>query len=210
MNKSNFESAKKFVEMKRRHNEESLSGPGSWIAVTGDAVNFIDYVIKKYNIKSILDLGCGDWNWFNKVDLSNCSYIGWDADELMIGDNQSEYGAENISFFVKDIFNNEYPPVDLIICRDVLFHVELELSTKLINNVKQKSKFFLSTCHRNINHNSGIKKYCNIEGWGFFDINLNTTPFNLLDREIEYQHESKLPRRGPPLRRYLSLYDFRE
>lgn len=206
MNKSNFESAKKFVEMKRRHNQESLSGPGSHKGVTSDAVNFINSVIKKYNIESILDLGCGDWNWFSEVDLANCSYIGWDADELMIADNQSKYGAENINFFVKDIFNNEYPRVDLIICRDVLFHVEFELSTKLINDAKQKTKFFLSTCSRDIKVNSGIKKYCNIENWGSFEINLNITPFDLLDREIEYKHESKIG----PRPRYLSLYEFGE
>lgn len=204
MNKSNFESAKKFVEMKRQHNQESLSGPGSWKSSTRDAVNFINHIIGKYDIKSILDLGCGDWNWFNEIDLSDCTYTGWDADELMIADNQSKYGTENINFSVEDIFNNEYPQVDLIICRDVLFHVEFELSTKLINNTKQKTNFFLSTCFREQKSNSGIKKYCNIENWGFFRINLNIAPFNLLDKEIEYKHE-RMAKRDL---RYLSLYKF--
>ena len=204
MNKSNFESAKKFVEMKRQHNQESLSGPGSWKSFARDSVDFIDHVIKKHNIKSILDLGCGDWNWFSEVDLSGCHYTGWDADELMIANNQSKYGAENINFFVKDIFNNEYPQVDLIICRDVLFHVEFELSIKLINDAKQKTNFFLSTCFRGEKSNSGIKKYCNIENWGFFRINLNIAPFNLLNKEIEYKYESKS---GGNFK-YLSLYKF--
>jgi 2-polyprenyl-3-methyl-5-hydroxy-6-metoxy-1,4-benzoquinol methylase len=204
MNESNFDGAKKYVAMKRRQNWESLSGPGSSKSFTRDSVDFINHIIKKHNIKSILDLGCGDWNWFCDVDLSGCNYTGWDADELMIADNQSKYGTKNIKFFVKDIFNNEYPQVDLIICRDVLFHVKFELSTKLIQDAKQKTIFFLSTCFREEKSNSGPRGYCGIENWGYFRINLNIAPFNLLNKEIEHKYESRSGR--PP--RYLSLYKF--
>ena len=203
--KTNFDSAQKFIEMKRSHEGESLSGPGSYKAVTSDVVNFIDQTIKKYKIKSILDLGCGDWNWFSTVDLSNCSYTGWDADSQMIRDNQSKYANELIQFHVKDIVTEPLPNVDLIICRDVLFHIKLELSMPLVERITETSKYFISTCFRSVASNSDIKKYCNIENWGWFPINLNIAPFNLINREIEYKHETKIPTRNDH-KRYMSLY----
>lgn len=48
--------------MKIKQNNESLSGPGSHINNTNETINLINKTIKKYNIKTILDLGCGDWN----------------------------------------------------------------------------------------------------------------------------------------------------
>jgi len=57
---TNFNSAKKYITMKRKHNNESLSGPGSHIKNISETTKLINNVIKKYNITSILDLGCGD------------------------------------------------------------------------------------------------------------------------------------------------------
>ena len=204
MEKTNFEGAKKFIEIKRSQNNESLCGHGSHKDSTRETVSFVNYIIKKYEIKSILDLGCGDWNWFNEIDLSDCSYVGWDADEAMIADNQSKYGLENVNFYVKDIFSYEYPSVDLIICRDVLFHVQHELATKLIDDAKVKSNFFLSTSFRYIKKNESIKKYWDIDDWAFFKINLNIPPFDLLDYEIDNQEEKSYCGR----RKFLSLYEF--
>lgn len=192
MSDTNFKSAKQFVEMKRTHNQESLSGPGSWVKNAQDTISFINESVNKYNIKSILDLGCGDWNWFKEVDIPNCSYTGWDADEQMIASNNDRYGSDTIKFEVKDIFNSKYPTVDLVICRDVLFHVREELTLKLIDQVKSSSTYFISTSFRDVTQNKGIKKYCDIGDWGFYPINLNVDPFNLNKYEISHIRENNL------------------
>lgn len=100
---TNFDSAKKYINLKRTHGHESLCGPGSHKCNTRDTVKFINDSIKKYNIKSILDLGCGDWNWFNEIKLDDCTYIGWDCDDEMISNNTQLYGTDLIMFETKDM-----------------------------------------------------------------------------------------------------------
>ena len=55
---------------------ESISGPGSEISNTKAVVKFLNNFIKEQNIKSILDIPCGDFNWMQTVDLSGIKYIG--------------------------------------------------------------------------------------------------------------------------------------
>jgi 2-polyprenyl-3-methyl-5-hydroxy-6-metoxy-1,4-benzoquinol methylase len=186
--KTNFESAKKFVEMKRRHNHESLSGPGSHLSNAKEVISLVNNTVKKYNIQSILDLGCGDFNWLKEVDLKNVKYMGWDACPKMIENNNKKYGNNDVKFFTKDIVLEHYPNVDLIICRDVLFHMKKSISKKIINNVKNKCKYFISTSFKKVNKNSGIGESLD---WDFYLINLDIEPFNLKPYEIDHELETK-------------------
>ena len=194
--KTNFELAKNFVKMKRRDNHESLSGPGSHLSNAKEAIELVNNTIKKYNIQSILDLGCGDFNWLKETNLKNIKYIGWDACPKMIEDNNKKYGNSDIKFFTKDIVLEDYPDVDLIMCRDVLFHMKKSISKKIINNVKNKCKYFISTSFKNVNENSGINERLD---WGFYPINLDIEPFNLksceIDRELEVRNHHKKQKR---------------
>ena len=187
---TNFNAARQFIKMKREHAQESLSGPGSHLENTTEIISFINSTLINYNITSILDLGCGDWNWFKKVDLRNCSYEGWDCDDVMI-DNNKKFGH---SFFVKDIITDEYPDVDLIICRDVLFHFPKDMGSAVLQKIKRSSKYFLSTTFKDVTENSEIDNYANIPGWGYYKINLDIEPFNCKDYEIETVYEPKFQR----------------
>jgi len=187
---TNFEAAKKFIKMKRAHATESLSGPGSFLANTTEIVSFINFILPKYEIRTILDLGCGDWNWFKKVNLTNVRYEGWDCDNDMILKNKS-YGH---NFYVKDIVTEDYPLVDLIICRDVLFHLPKSMGNTVIKKIKDSSKFFLSTTFNNVSENTDINNYANIKNWGYYPINLNIEPFNLGWYEVETTFESAMNR----------------
>ena len=204
--KTNFKAAKEFVNMKIKHNNESLSGPGSFINNTKETVLLINETIKKYNIKSILDLGCGDWNWFKTIDIQGISYVGWDAHNDMIKSNNDKYGNKNIKFEVKDIILEEYDKVDLIICRDVLFHLDTSFSKICIEKIKKSCKFLISTSFNDIKENINISSYCKINNWGFYKINLNIMPFNLhkaLKKSVIEKNNS-----SNGYNRFINLYTF--
>jgi SAM-dependent methyltransferase len=203
---TNFAAAKKFVEVNRGKNRESLSGPGSHLANTQEAIAFINNVIDKYHVKTILDLGCGDFNWARFLKLDNVEYTGWDCDEQMIADNTLKYGTDNIRFQVRDIVTNDYPDVDLIICRDVLFHINLDFGQQIIAKVSKSCKYFISTTYKNVGVNTGPRGYNQISNWGFFTINLNLEPFNLKEKELESVHETKNSINNK--QRYMVLYKF--
>ena len=42
---------------------ETYSGPGSLLQNTGNLINELNIFIKEYNIKSIVDIPCGDFNY---------------------------------------------------------------------------------------------------------------------------------------------------
>lgn len=203
---TNFESARQFVEMKIRDGNESLSGPGSHKINTKEVVAMLNTIIKEGHVTSILDLGCGDWNWFQGVDLNGANYIGWDAHEGMIQNNTNKYGNSKVSFFVKDIITSKYPQVDLIICRDVLFHLDKKFSQQCVDKVKQSCKMFLSTSFNNVETNENIQRYCSIDNWGFYTINLNIEPFNLEKYLVDARQEKRITTNGQ--KRYINLYHF--
>jgi SAM-dependent methyltransferase len=210
---TNFEAAKAFVRKKRKQGKESLSGPGSHLANTEETIDLIQETISKYNIKSILDLGCGDWNWFQKIDLGDTTYLGWDADDLMIQENSEKYGRDGVEFDIKDIVAEEYPEVDLIICRDVLFHLDPTLGLKVVEKAKKSCKYFISTSFRNAKlseKENGITKrrHLKIQGWGAYRINLNNEPFSLSEAEVKYALEKRNSKKKKANKRYICLYKF--
>lgn len=187
--------------MKRQHKEESLSGPGSHLKNTQEVISFINTIISRHNITSILDLGCGDWNWFKHVNLNGASYEGWDCDDDMVSMLNEKYGNDKVCFKVKDISTELFEKVDLIICRDVLFHIETDIGASIVERCKLSSKYFLSTTFKNVTKNTSIKKYTQFDNWGYYKINLDIEPFGLEPYEIDTVYE-------PAMKRNFSLYQW--
>ena len=205
---SNFTSAKQFITNGINTNQESISGGGSTMASTVAFRYFLPKYIEKYSISSILDIGCGDWHWMSTIreEFSEVDYEGWDASEDMIGPMNEKYGAGNTRFLVKDIIDNEYPSVDMVIARDVLFHLKEEYLQIVLKNIKKAGvSFLMTTTFPDLQENEELvpKKY---EGWGFRPINLDIKPYNLGEC-IESFKETIAPNRG--LHRYVHLYEIK-
>ena len=106
------------------NNPESVSGFGSTLKYTELIRREIPLVIHKYNIKSIFDAPCGDFNWMQHVlhDVS-VEYIGADIVPDLVAANNQQFGSDRISFVECDIVTDRLPGSDLMICRDCLFHL---------------------------------------------------------------------------------------
>jgi len=184
---SNFDAAKAFVEYglteKRHGRRESASGPGSALSATTECLELLDEVITRYQVKSILDLGCGDWHWMRLANWRKgkniVSYEGWDAHAGMVDHLNQLYGDKRTKFRLADITTEPLPQVDLVICRDVLFHLPLELSTQVVGQLKGRDTLLISTSFQHVRENTGIKPYMAIDNWGFYHINLDIAPFGL-------------------------------
>lgn len=155
--------------------DESVSGPGSKLENTKNLRKELPKIIKKYGIKSILDVPCGDMNWMSKVDLSNIKYYGFDIVEELIKNNSLKFSNnKNYIFQVVDAIGDKLPCVDLIICRDLIIHFPLEAIYQLLNNfIKSGSKYLLITETKGIDENLEIS----FGSWTYR--NLRKPPFNL-------------------------------
>lgn len=177
---------------------ESVSGRGSTIEYTNTLRKSLRELFSSYNIKSIVDAPCGDFNWFRLIDLADISYHGCDIVPPLIENNCNLYSTNNIKFSVLNIIHDEIPKCDLLICRDVFFHFsnnDILLSIK--NILRSDVKYILTTTF-----DSSIKNV-DIETGDYRALNLQLEPF-LFPQPILFIDDSN---NGESLNRCLALWD---
>jgi len=158
------------------NNEESYSGGGSTLKRTSPVRSQLPTLLKARRIRSICDAGCGDFNWMKHVDLAQTMYIGVDLVRDMIEANKALYGNERRSFIELDIVSEVVPKVDLIFCRQCLYHLCLsDIHAALINFKSSMSRYLLVT------HNPGVSINIDTSTGGFRRLNWTLPPFNFAD-----------------------------
>jgi len=137
--------------------KESVSGEGSSSNQTEVIIKEVPKLIKKYRIKSILDVPCGDFNWIRNVVNDNLIYVGGDIVGPIIKKNQRQYTRDNIKFIKINLISDPLPAADLLICRDCFVHFSYEDIKKSLNNIrKRKIKYLLLTTYTERTHNRNI------------------------------------------------------
>jgi SAM-dependent methyltransferase len=84
---------------------------------------YVQHLIRQPGVRSIIDLGCGDWRFTRYLDLGDCDYLGVDIVASVVERNQTTYGSARVRFQQADITTFEVPPCDLVLCKDVLQHL---------------------------------------------------------------------------------------
>ena len=166
----------------------SISGPGSNLNKNGENTNtvMLKKIIKKYKIKSIIDVPCGDFIWMEKVMNKNkkLKYLGIDIVQNLIENNKKNYKNKNINFKSLDIFEIKSLKkfnYDLIICKDFFIHCCFEDIKNLISKIKNsKIKYLLCDNHTKLEKNTDIVIGKHRE------INLMKFPFNLKKPIFKY------------------------
>ncbi|HMG93393.1 MAG TPA: class I SAM-dependent methyltransferase [Chryseolinea sp.] len=126
----------------------------------------------KYEIKTFLDIPCGDFNWMRQVHFENVKYIGMDIVKEIVQKNTEKYSDTDRSFDFGDITASEIPQSDLIFCRDCLVHLCYNDIHKAIANMKRSgSRYILTTTF------SRKTNYDIVTG-DWRPINLCAAPFN--------------------------------
>jgi 2-polyprenyl-3-methyl-5-hydroxy-6-metoxy-1,4-benzoquinol methylase len=137
------------------HSQESISGIGSEMSQTKQIINELPFLFKKYDIQSVLDIPCGDFNWMQHVDRSSINYIGADIVEPLIESNKIKY--PDVHFQHLDLTKSELPQVDLIIARDVFVHMTYNTIVLALENIiKSNCKYVLTTSFTGINSNRDL------------------------------------------------------
>lgn len=114
----------------------SKSGPGSDPERTVEYRSLLQRFLKEHNIRSILDIGCGDWSFSRLIDWSGMKYIGIDTVESVIADNQIRFGSTNVSFHCMDAIQDALPQADLMLVKEVLQHLPINDVKAILNKVR--------------------------------------------------------------------------
>jgi hypothetical protein len=153
---------------------ESRSGIGSTTLQTTLIRRRLPLIIKKLDVRTILDAPCGDFNWMRKVDLKGARYTGGDIVPELVDHLNGLYANDQLSFICIDIVNEDIPKFDLWICRDVLMHLPSDdVRRILVNFYKSGSRYFLATSFDLTTHNEDIPSP------GFRALNLQLPPISL-------------------------------
>lgn len=129
-------------------NAESVSGNGSDLAQTRAIRREIAAVAKELGIRTMLDAPCGDYHWMQHVDLPLDEYIGADLVPELIEENTRRFGNATRRFVVLDICRDDLPSVDLILCRDCLVHLPLQVASAALRNfIRSGSRYLLATTY---------------------------------------------------------------
>jgi hypothetical protein len=152
---------------------ESVSGEGSTLEQTAVIRGALPQLIKDFRIQSMLDIPCGDFNWMKLLDLP-IHYIGADVVDEIVALNQRRFGKHARSFTKLDLTVDALPKVDLIFCRDCLFHFSYKHIFSALNNAKRSGSGYLLTTT-----NTQLKQNKNIVTGEFRRLNLQISPFSL-------------------------------
>jgi len=155
-------------------NVESVSGDGSELEVTTGLREALPALFHDYEVESLLDAPCGDFNWMKTVALPD-DYIGMDIVPELIEKNRDKY--PDIDFRVGDIVQDKLPLVDMVICRDGLNHMSFADAMKAIENFRRSAKWLALTNFPTYLEIVDIE--ADLPPYGWRPINLELPPFSL-------------------------------
>lgn len=123
------------------------SGTGSRMSRNNKKyIDVLEELIKTYKIKSICDIGCGDWEFSHHINFSGIKYLGLDCVDSVIKANTKKYKKRNISFAVKSITASNIPKkFDMIILKDVIQHWTDKEIVDIFAKILKENKYVFCT-----------------------------------------------------------------
>lgn len=154
--------------------KQSVSGPGSALAVTARIRNWLPSTFERYQIRTLNDAPCGDGLWFSELRSSLESYRGFDIVPALIEVNRAHPDLKGVSFDVIDIVTTTLPKADAIFCRDCLVHLSFSEGLAAIEHFRQSGSRLLITTtfpeKKNVDHK---------KPGAWRPLNLEQAPYNL-------------------------------
>jgi hypothetical protein len=153
----------------------SPSGLGSELAATRRLRAALPPFLARHEVRSLLDVPCGDFGWLSTVDLG-VSYTGADIVPSLVEENERRYGGSSTGrrFLKLDLTKDALPRADLVLCRDCLVHLSFENIGRAIDNIRVSgARYLLTTTFLDHEVNGDI------EDGDWRMLNLEREPFNL-------------------------------
>ncbi len=124
---------------------ETPSGPGSSREQTRAVADALPDLCERYDVRSLLDLPCGNGHWMAEVRLPNVRYIGADLVPEVVAEAERRHGRPDRQFLTLDLTRSPLPDADLLLCRDCLVHLSYTDIVRSIVNIRHSAVTYLLT-----------------------------------------------------------------
>lgn len=98
------------------------SGPGSDPDRVAEYVRILNRVIREHGVRTVADLGCGDWSFSSQVDWSGVEYVGVEVVPEVVEGLNRRHARPGVRFVAADLTRDPLPHADLALVKDVLQH----------------------------------------------------------------------------------------
>lgn len=151
------------------------SGAGSTPEYTAAYRAFLRSYMAENSVKSVLDIGCGDWQIGRLVDWTGVDYLGVDVAPSVVAANRAAFTRPGIRFEVADASTAWLPAADLVIVKDVLQHLSIARAQSIVEGLRGRRVLFVQHADTAANDDCA-------DG-GYRPLDLRLPPFNLPLRE---------------------------
>ena len=167
---------------------KGTSGYGSTMEFTRLYRVFLQDFLAAHQVRSVVDAGCGDWEFSQAIDWNGISYLGVDIVASVITANQRRFSAPNVRFAVADIVRDELPPADLLLVKDVLQHLS---NADITSFLAQLPRYRHVLIVNDVLPSSLTATTIDIPTGRYRPIDLTQPPFSLPGRKIMAWHDRR-------------------
>lgn len=177
---------------------KGVSGTGSLVKEAAPYMDFLSHFITFNDVRSVVDIGCGDWTFSQHMNWDHVQYWGIDVVRSVIEKNQKRFVDKNIYFIHGNSLEIELPSADLLVCKDVLQHLSHEdIDTFLRKIRKYKHCLITNDIYPNQNNKpivSGDYRFVDLTQFPFFvdGVKVFTYKSGVVTKQVLYMH-NKLP-----------------
>lgn len=122
------------------------SGEGSLAIHAHPYVEFLQRFLRRKRIGSVVDFGCGDWQFSSAIRWGDIEYRGYDIVPAVIAANRQRYQKGRISFHEMGTSLAELPAADLLIVKDVLQHWSNEAISNFLPLISRYRFALITNC----------------------------------------------------------------
>lgn len=116
------------------------SGPGSEVRQAGPFLKALATLVRTFEPRSILDVGCGQGLALHALSDFTGDYVGIDLVPELIEENRQRFPAANVDFRVFDLVDGRGEQrFDLVVIKDVLQHLSRASAQALMANTARMS-----------------------------------------------------------------------
>jgi SAM-dependent methyltransferase len=157
------------------------SGGGSTEKNTREYRKLLELFLKEKEIKTVVDVGCGDWEFSKLIDWNGIEYLGYDVVKSVIEANNAKYATDTLHFVVGNFLTIELPSADLLICKHVLQHIS---NQDILNFIPQLKKYKYCLITNEVDPKTLSSDNKNIKVGLTRPIDLSKAPFNVSGTKI--------------------------